>query len=63
MESVMNWLNALLDNVLPADIFARLDVLYNGAIIFLGAGVILLLVAMVLMILSVRMGKKRSARA
>lgn len=63
MENVMNWLNALLDNFLPADIFSRLDALYNGAILFLGAGVIVMLLAMVLMILSIRMGKKRSARA
>ena len=63
MENAMIWLNTLLDKVLPADIFSRLDVLYNGSIIFLGAGVIVMLVAMVLMILSIRKGKKRSARA
>ena len=63
MDKVLNWLNALLDNVLPADIFSRLDMLYNGSIIFLAAGVLLMLVAMVLMSLSIRKGKKTSARA
>ena len=63
MENAMIWLNAILDNFLPDDIFARLDMLYNGSIIFLGAGVIVMLIAMVLMILSIRKGKKQSARA
>ena len=61
MNNVLNWLNGLLMPILPADIYNRLDLLYNGSIILLGAGVVLLLVAMVLMIFSVRKGKKRAA--
>ena len=61
MNNVLNWLNGLLVPILPADIYSRLDLLYNGSIILLGAGVVLLLAAMVLMIFSVRKGKKRAA--
>ena len=49
MNNVLNWLNGLLMPILPADIYSRLDLLYNGSIILLGAGVVLLLAAMVLM--------------
>ena len=45
MNNVLNWLNGLLMPILPADIYNRLDLLYNGSIILLGAGVVLLLVA------------------
>ena len=62
MNHVMNWLETLLDPILPADIFTRLDALYSGSIIFLGAGVVVMLLAMVLMIFSIRK-KKGSARA
>ena len=61
MTNILTWLNNMLMPFLPADIYARLDLLYNGAIILLGAGVALLLIAMVLMIFSVRKGKKRAA--
>lgn len=63
MENVLNWLNALLDRFMPADIFARLDLLYNGSIIFLGAGVMIMLIAMVLMIISIRQRKKYAKHA
>lgn len=63
MGDILIWLEAFADSILPADIFSRLDMLYNSSIIFLGAGVIVMLIAMVLMILSIRTGKKRSKRA
>ena len=63
MENVLNWLNALLDRFMPADIFARLDLLYNGSIIFLGVGVMIMLIAMVLMIISIRQRKKYAKNA
>ena len=63
MNKILDGLNNLLLPLLPADIYSRLDILYNGAIIVLGAGVVLMLLALVLMILSVRKNQKRTARA
>lgn len=38
MDFVLGWLDEALTTFLPADIFSRLDVYYNGTILFLGAG-------------------------
>ena len=45
MNAILNWLDAVLSPFLPADIYTKLDQLYNGTIICLGAGIILMLLA------------------
>ncbi len=63
MDFVLGWLDEALTTFLPADIFSRLDVYYNGAILFLGAGLVLLLSALALLIAAVRKGKKHAPSA
>lgn len=36
MTAILNWLDAVLSPFLPADIYMKLDQLYNGTIICLG---------------------------
>lgn len=63
MDFVLSWLDEALTTFLPADIFSRLDVYYNGTILFLGAGLVLLLSALALLIAAVRKGKKHAPSA
>ena len=63
MSAILAWLSAVLSPLLPAEIYSRLDFLYNGTIICLGAGVILMLVAVVFMIAAVRRSKRRALNA
>ena len=44
-------------------VLSRLDVYYNGTILFLGAGLVLLLSALALLIAAVRKGKKHAPSA
>ena len=60
MDQVLSWLDGVLSVLMPADIFEKLNVFYNGTMICLGIGMILMLVAIVLMIFAVRKGKKHA---
>lgn len=62
MTAILNWLDAVLSPFLPADIYTKLDQLYNGTIICLGAGIILMLLAVVFMILAVCRSKKHTVQ-
>lgn len=63
MNAILGWLSALLSQLLPSDIYSRLDFLYNGTIICLGAGIIVMLIAVVFMIAAVRRSKRRALNA
>lgn len=63
MSTILAWLSAVLSRFLPSEIYSRLDFLYNGTIICLGAGVILMLLAVVFMIAAVRRNKRRALNA
>lgn len=63
MSAILAWLSAVLSPLLPEEIYSRLDFLYNGTIICLGAGVILMLLAVVFMIAAVRRSKRRALNA
>ena len=63
MSAILAWLSAVLSPLLPTEIYSRLDFLYNGTIICLGAGVILMLLAVVFMIAAVRRSKRRALNA
>lgn len=63
MNAILGWLSALLSQLLPSDIYSRLDFLYNGTIICLGAGIIVMLLAVVFMIAAVRRSKRRALNA
>ena len=63
MSAILGWLSALLSQLLPSDIYSRLDYLYNGTIICLGAGIIVMLIAVVFMIAAVRRSKRRALNA
>ena len=53
MSAILGWLSAVLSPLLPSEIYSRLDFLYNATIICLGAGIIVMLLAVVFMIAAV----------
>ena len=63
MSAILGWLSAVLSPLLPSEIYSRLDFLYNATIICLGAGIIVMLLAVVFMIAAVRRGKRRALNA
>lgn len=63
MSAILGWLSAVLSPLLPSEIYSRLDFLYNGTIICLGAGIIVMLLAVVFMIAAVRRSKRRALNA
>ena len=63
MSAILGWLSAVLSPLLPSEISSRLDFLYNATIICLGAGIIVMLLAVVFMIAAVRRSKRRALNA
>lgn len=63
MSAILGWLSAVLSPLLPSEIYSRLDYLYNATIICLGAGIIVMLLAVVFMIAAVRRSKRRALNA
>lgn len=63
MSAILGWLSAMLSPLLPSEIYSRLDFLYNATIICLGAGIIVMLLAVVFMIAAVRRSKRRALNA
>ncbi|MGI5884247.1 MAG: hypothetical protein ACOX83_04680 [Candidatus Spyradocola sp.] len=63
MDFIFGWLDGVLTTFLPPDIFSRLDVYYDGTILCLGAGLLLVLAALALLIAAVRKGKKHAPSA
>ena len=63
MSAILGWLSAVLSPLLPSEIYSRLDFLYNATIICLGAGIIVMLLAVVFMIAAVRKSKRRALNA
>ena len=63
MSAILGWLSAVLSPLLPSEIYSRLDFLYNATIICLGAGIIVMLLAVVFMIAAVRISKRRALNA
>ncbi|MDY4519196.1 MAG: hypothetical protein SPE01_11295 [Candidatus Spyradocola sp.] len=63
MSAILGWLSAVLSPLLPSEIYSRLDFLYNATIICLGAGIIVMLLAVVFMIAAVRRSKRRALNA
>lgn len=63
MSAILGWLSAVLSPLLPSEIYSRLDFLYNATIICLGAGIIVMLLAVVFMIAAVRRSKRRAPNA
>lgn len=63
MDAIFAWLDGALSSFLPADLFSRLDVYYDGAVVCLGAGLLLVLAALALLIAAVRKGKKHAPSA
>ena len=63
MSAILGWLSAVLSPLLPSEIYSRLDFLYNATIICLGAGIIVMLLAVVFMIAAVRRSKRHALNA
>lgn len=63
MDAILDWLSAMLTPLMPSEIYSRLDFLYNGTIICLGAGILVMLLAVVFMIAAVRRSKRRAMKA
>ena len=63
MNAILGWLEGVLAPILPTEIYSRLDFLYNATIICLGAGMIVMLIAVIFMIFAVRRGKKHALNA
>ncbi len=60
MDAILSWLDGALAPLLPADLYAKLDLYYNGSLVCLGAGVALMLLAVVFMIIAVRKARKHA---
>lgn len=58
MDAILLWLDGVLSPFMPTNIYSKLDFLYDGTIICLGAGIILMMLAVVFMIFAVRRAKK-----
>lgn len=63
MNAILGWLENILAPMLPAEIYSKLDFLYNAAVICLGTGIILMLAAVMFMIFAVHRSKKRALDA